>query len=102
MITAKQANAFISLFQKRLREAKVDPTLNRNVERWTSQRILESLPYDEVIELVDFYFSVAAKPSWDFFARNLMEIRTRKAARDEEILVREKNRQQIRRALDER
>jgi len=43
-------------------------TLNLNVEQWAADALIESYGLPECYDLLDYYFSVADKPNWKWFA----------------------------------
>jgi len=53
-------------------EAK--PSLNLNVEQWSSDALVESYGIPMCYDLLEYYFSVAENPSWNYFAYNAEKI----------------------------
>ena len=50
------------------------PLLNLNVEQWAADALLESYGMQYCYDLLQYYFDVASKPSWKYFAYNTDEI----------------------------
>jgi hypothetical protein len=50
------------------------PSLNLNVEQWASDALVESYGMGKCYDLLDYYFSVAQSPSWNYFAYNAEKI----------------------------
>ena len=63
------------------------PSLNLNVEQWASDALIESYGIGECYDLLEYYFSVAQSPSWNYFAYNtekILQARLDKKRDDEE------------------
>ena len=56
------------------------PSLNLNVEQWASDALVESYTLPGCYDILEYYFSVAENPSWNYFAYNAEKIL--KAQRD--------------------
>ena len=50
------------------------PSLNLNVEQWASDALVESYGLGGCYDLLEYYFSVAQSPSWNYFAYNTEKI----------------------------
>ena len=50
------------------------PSLNLNVEQWASDALVESYGLGGCYDLLEYYFSVAQSPSWNYFAYNAEKI----------------------------
>ena len=50
------------------------PSLNLNVEQWASDALIESYGIGSCYDLLEYYFSVAQSPSWNYFAYNTEKI----------------------------
>ena len=48
--------------------------INLNVEQWASDALVESYGLPECYNLLDYYFSIAQDPTWNFFAYNAEKI----------------------------
>jgi hypothetical protein len=44
------------------------PTINLNVEQWAADALIESYTMQGCYELLAYYFDVAEKPTWKYFA----------------------------------
>ncbi len=44
--------------------------LNLNVEQWASDALVESYGLPDCYNLLDYYFSIAQDPTWNYFAYN--------------------------------
>jgi hypothetical protein len=63
------------------------PSLNLNVEQWAADALIESYGIGECYDLLEYYFSVANSPSWNYFAYNtekILQARLDKKQDDEE------------------
>jgi hypothetical protein len=50
------------------------PSLNLNVEQWASDALVESYTLPGCYDILEYYFSVAENPSWNYFAYNAEKI----------------------------
>ena len=50
------------------------PLLNLNVEQWAADGLIESYGMTYLYELLQYYFDVAQKPTWKYFAYNTDDI----------------------------
>jgi hypothetical protein len=48
--------------------------INLNVEQWASDALVESYGISACYELLEYYFSIAQDPTWNFFAYNAEKI----------------------------
>jgi hypothetical protein len=75
MAERKDRMALLSRYSK-LHAIKYEekPSLNLNVEQWASDALVESYGMGKCYDLLDYYFSVAQSPSWNYFAYNAEKI----------------------------
>jgi hypothetical protein len=75
MAERKDRMALLSRYSK-FHTAKYEqkPSLNLNVEQWASDALIESYGIGECYDLLEYYFSVAQSPSWNYFAYNTEKI----------------------------
>lgn len=75
MAERKWRMALLSRYSKLHTERyEVKPMLNLNVEQWASDALIESYGIGDCYDLLDYYFSVATSPSWNYFAYNTEKI----------------------------
>jgi len=75
MAERKLRMALLSRYSKLHTERyEVKPMLNLNVEQWASDALVESYGIGDCYDLLDYYFSVATSPSWNYFAYNTEKI----------------------------
>jgi hypothetical protein len=48
--------------------------INLNVEQWASDALVESYGISACYDLLEYYFSIAQDPTWNFFAYNAEKI----------------------------
>ena len=48
--------------------------LNINVEQWAADALIESYGISDCYDLLEYYFSIAQDPSWNYFAYNAEKI----------------------------
>ena len=75
MAERKDRMALLSRYSK-LHTAKYQqkPSLNLNVEQWASDALVESYGISKCYDLLEYYFSVAQEPSWNYFTYNAEKI----------------------------
>ena len=75
MAERKDRMALLSRYIK-LHTAKNEqkPSLNLNVEQWASDALVESYGISKCYDLLEYYFSVAQEPSWNYFTYNAEKI----------------------------
>ena len=75
MAERKDRMALLSRYSK-FHTAKYEqkPSLNLNVEQWASDALIESYGIGSCYDLLEYYFSVAQSPSWNYFAYNTEKI----------------------------
>ena len=75
MAERKDRMALLSRYSK-FHTAKYEqkPSLNLNVEQWASDALIESYGISQCYDILDYYFSVAQSPSWNYFAYNAEKI----------------------------
>jgi hypothetical protein len=75
MAERKDRMALLSRYSK-LHTARYEqkPSLNLNVEQWASDALVESYGISKCYDLLDYYFSVAQEPSWNYFTYNAEKI----------------------------
>lgn len=75
MAERKDRMALLSRYSKH-HTAKYEqkPSLNLNVEQWASDALIESYGISKCYDLLEYYFSVAQSPSWNYFAYNAEKI----------------------------
>lgn len=75
MAERKDRMALLSRYSK-LHTVKYEqkPSLNLNVEQWASDALIESYGIGTCYDLLEYYFSVAQSPNWNYFAYNTEKI----------------------------
>lgn len=94
MAERKDRMALLSRYSKH-HTAKYEqkPSLNLNVEQWASDALIESYGISKCYDLLEYYFSVAQSPSWNYFAYNaekILQARLDKEQDDKDRLERRK------------
>ena len=98
----KDRMALLSRYAK-LHTAKYEqkPSLNLNVEQWASDALIESYGISNCYELLEYYFSVAQEPNWNYFAYNAEKIINGKAEVEQDKKEREERRRLAKEWLSE-
>jgi len=102
MAERKDRMALLSRYSK-FHTAKYEqkPLLNLNVEQWSADALIESYGISQCYDLLEYYFSVAENPTWNFFAYNTAKILEGKAEVEEDIKQRQASRQKAKEWLSE-
>jgi len=48
--------------------------MNLNVEQWSADALVESYGISQCYDVLDYYFSIAQEPTWNYFAYNMEKI----------------------------
>ena len=48
--------------------------MNLNVEQWAADALIESYGIGECYDVLEYYFSIAQEPTWNYFAYNMEKI----------------------------
>jgi len=59
--------------------------MNLNVEQWAADGLVESYGVAQCYELLEYYFSIAQEPSWNYFSYNAEKILNGKAETEQDI-----------------
>jgi hypothetical protein len=71
----KDRMALLSRYNKLyLQRYEKKSNINLNVEQWASDALVESYGISACYDLLEYYFSIAQDPSWNFFAYNAEKI----------------------------
>ena len=75
MAERKDRMALLSRYNKLyLQRYEQKSSLNLNVEQWASDALVESYGLPACYDLLDYYFTIAQDPTWNFFAYNAEKI----------------------------
>ena len=75
MAERKDRMALLSRYNKyHLQRYEQKSNLNLNVEQWAADALVESYGLSACYDLLEYYFSIAQEPSWNFFAYNAEKI----------------------------
>ena len=102
MAERKDRMALLSRYSK-LHTAKYEqkPSLNLNVEQWSADSLIQSYGISVCYDLLEYYFSIAQEPSWNYFAYNAEKILNGKIDVEKDIKERIERRKLARRWLSE-
>ena len=102
MAERKDRMALLSRYSK-LHTAKYQqkPSLNLNVEQWSSDALIESYGISGCYDLLEYYFSIAQEPNWNYFAYNAEKILNGKLDVEQDLKERQQRRAKAREWLSE-
>lgn len=80
---------------------KEKPSLNLNVEQWSADSLIESYGISGCYDLLEYYFSIAQEPNWNYFVYNAEKILSGKLDIEQDIKERIERRKLARRWLGE-
>ena len=75
--------------------------INLNVEQWAADGLIESYGISQCYDLLEYYFSIAQDPTWNYFAYNAEKILNGKLEVEEDIKQRAELRQKAKEWLSE-
>jgi len=75
--------------------------LNLNVEQWAADALVESYGLPACYDLLEYYFSIAQDPSWNYFAYNAEKILSGKLETEQDKKDRVERRKLARKWLSE-
>ena len=75
MADSKDRMALLSRFNKfYLQRYEQKSNMNLNVEQWAADALIESYGISECYDVLEYYFSIAQDPTWNYFAYNMEKI----------------------------
>ena len=102
MADRKERMALLSRYKKlHLQRYEQKSNINLNVEQWAADALIESFGISFCYDLLDYYFSVAQNPNWNFFAYNAQQISNGKIAIEQDLKERQERRELGKRWLNE-
>ena len=102
MAERKDRMALLSRYNKLyLQRYEQKSNLNLNVEQWASDALVESYGLPACYDLLDYYFSIAQDPSWNFFAYNAEKILNGKLDKEQDDKERTERRARAKEWLSE-
>jgi len=48
--------------------------MNLNVDQWSADALIESYGISQCYDILEYYFSIAQEPTWNYFAYNAEKI----------------------------
>jgi hypothetical protein len=98
----KDRMALLSRYNKLyLQRYEQKSNLNLNVEQWASDALVESYGLPDCYNLLDYYFSIAQDPTWNYFAYNAEKILNGKLDKEQDDKERIERRVKAREWLSE-
>ena len=102
MADRKDRMALLSRFNKfYLQRYEQKSNMNLNVEQWAADALVESYGITQCYDLIEYYFSIAQEPSWNYFAYNAEKILNGRLDVQQDLKEREERRQLARKWLSE-
>jgi hypothetical protein len=102
MADRKDRMALLSRFNKfYLQRYEQKSNMNLNVEQWAADALVESYGITQCYDLIEYYFSIAQEPSWNYFAYNAEKILNGRLDVQQDLREREERRQLARKWLSE-
>lgn len=75
MAERKDRMALLSRFNKLyLQRYEQKSNMNLNVEQWSADALVESYGIGQCYDILEYYFSIAQEPNWNYFAYNAEKI----------------------------
>lgn len=101
MADRKERFALLSRYSK-LHTAKFEsrPQLNLNVEQWAADALVESYSLPGCYDLLEYYFEVAQRPTWKYFANYAHDILYKKEREQRDLEERKQRREAAKKWLN--
>jgi hypothetical protein len=102
MADRKDRMALLSRYNKfYLQRYERKSNLNLNVEQWSADALIESYGIGDCYDLLEYYFSIAQDPTWNYFAYNAEKILNGRLDKEQDDKDREERRAMAKRWLSE-
>ncbi len=102
MADRKDRMALLSRFNKLyLQRYEQKSNMNLNVEQWAADALVESYGISQCYDLIDYYFSIAQDPNWNYFAYNAEKILNGRLEVQQDLKERQERRELARKWLSE-
>lgn len=102
MAERKDRMALLSRYAKlHTKHYEEKATLNLNVEQWAADALIESYTLPFCYDLLEYYFSVANKPAWKYFANYAHDIIDKREQLDQDNKERAERRRRAKEWLNE-
>lgn len=102
MVERKDRMALLSRYNKlHLQRYEQKSNINLNVEQWAADALVMSYGLPACYDLLDYYFSIAQEPSWNFFAYNAEKILSGRIEEEQDKVERKQRREMARKWLSE-
>lgn len=102
MADRKDRMALLSRFNKfYLQRYEQKSNMNLNVEQWAADALIESYGISECYDILEYYFSIAQEPSWNYFAYNTEKIINGKKEVEQDRIERAERRRMAKEWLSE-
>ena len=93
MAERKDRMALLSRFNKLyLQKYESKCSMNLNVEQWAADGLIESYGIGQCYDILEYYFSIAEFPTWNYFSYNAEKILNGKLEVEQDILERQERR----------
>lgn len=94
--------ALLSVFDKAYKARYGQPPVyNKWSEQWAADALIQSYGYEQAIELLEYYCSIAQKLDWKYFSNNAEDIRQKMENFRRDLRERAERREQAKRWLNE-
>jgi hypothetical protein len=98
----KDRMALLSRYNKLyLQRYEQKSNMNLNVEQWAADGLIESYGIGQCYDILEYYFSIAQDPSWNYFAYNAEKIINGKAEVEQDNRDRQERRRLAKEWLSE-
>ncbi len=102
MAERKDRMALLSRYNKLyLQRYEQKSNMNLNVEQWAADGLIESYGIGQCYDILEYYFSIAQDPSWNYFAYNAEKIINGKAEVEQDNRDRQERRRLAKEWLSE-
>jgi predicted Zn-dependent protease with MMP-like domain len=97
----KDRFALISRYKKLTKEKNLkEENINIHIQQWAADSLIESYGIEQSYDLIEYYVSVSASPTWKWLVNNADKIYDAKRIREEDDVARKLLREQAKEWLN--
>jgi hypothetical protein len=102
MAKRKDRMALLSRYNKLyLQKYEAKSVINFNAEQWVADALLDSYGLGTCYDLLEYYFSTAQNPTWNYFSYHAQQILNSKITIEQDLKERQERRELGKRWLSE-
>jgi predicted Zn-dependent protease with MMP-like domain len=97
----KDRFALISRYKKLTKEKNLkEENINIHIQQWAADSLIESYGIEQSYDLIEYYISVSASPTWKWLVNNADKVYDAKRIKEEDLATRKLLREQAKEWLN--